>query len=242
MLLDSEKMYNANDITHKNAMAWFERRRAVYDKLVDAVYPYLNSDSIIFDIGANIGYFTHHLVGKLEFNGSIYLFEPVPHLARLCQATFTDAPFQVQILNFGLSDENTERQIFVSNDGNLGWNTLIEEKATPDMTKIPVELRAFDSCGIDVKPSFIKIDVEGAEYKVFRGMLGSIKTWDPLPVILCEIAWGPSHPDWQEEIEILNEMKKIGYAMYTLDGKPVEENSIMTTTDVLFIPRKAQDH
>jgi hypothetical protein len=108
--------------------------------------------------------------------------------------------------------------------------------ATPDMTKSRIRLKAFDGCGIDVTPSFIKVDVEGAEYKVFQGMLGSLRKWRPLPVILCEVGWGQSHPEWEEEMRVFAEMKRIGYSICDLDGLPIDESNLQGTSDVLLLP------
>jgi FkbM family methyltransferase len=233
------KKYSATTVTHKEAMEWFETRKYMYDRLISAVYPYVSRDSIIFDIGANIGYFTFLLAERLNFNGSAYLFEPVPHLAELCKTTFRDVPFDVTVFDFGLSDRDKEEDIFIAGNGNLGWNTLVSQKATSDMTKVRIRLKPFDTCGIDVTPSLIKVDVEGAEYKVFRGMIGSLRKWHPLPVVLCEVAWGRAHPAWEDEMSVFTEMKRIGYTICDLDGLPIDENNLQGTTDVLFIPRQA---
>lgn len=143
------------------------------------------------------------------------------------------------MFDFGLSDIDTEEDIFIAGNGNLGWNTLVSQKATSNMTKVRIRLKPFDTCGIDVTPSLIKVDVEGAEYRVFRGMLGSLRKWHPLPVVLCEVGWGQSHPAWEEEMSVFTEMKRIGYTICDLDGLPIDENNLQGTTDVLFIPRKA---
>lgn len=233
-----EKKYSAATVTHKEAMEWFEFRKDRYDRLISAVYPYVSSNGVIFDVGANIGYFTFLLAERLNFKGSAYLFEPVPHLAELCKTTFRDVSFGVTVFDFGLSDRDAEEAIFIAGNGNLGWNTLVSQMATSDMKKVPIRLKSFDTCGIDVTPSLIKVDVEGAEYKVFRGMVDSLKKWKPLPVVLCEVGWGQSHPAWEEEMSVFTEMKQIGYVICDLDGLPIDENNLQATTDVLFIPRK----
>jgi FkbM family methyltransferase len=234
-----EKKHSALTVTHNEAMKWYERRKDEYERLITAVCPYVSNDAIIFDIGANIGYFTLLLTERLNFKGSAYLFEPVPHLAELCKTTFCGVTFSVTVFDFGLSDGDTEEDIFIANNGNLGWNTLVSQMTTADMTKIRIRLKTFDTCGIDVTPSFIKVDVEGAEYKVFRGMLGSLRKWHPLPVVLCEVGWGQSHPAWEEELSLLVGMKRIGYTICDLNGLPIDENNLQGTTDVLFIPKKA---
>lgn len=197
----------------------------------------MGDNAIIFDIGANIGYFSLLFTKRLKFKGSIYLFEPVPHLAELCKKTFSDQPFPTTVFNFGLGNKDEELDIFVDGDGNLGWNTIISQKSTQDMVKIPISLKSFSKLGLDVVPSFIKIDVEGAEHKVLEGLLPSLRNYGPLPVVLCEVGWGMSHPAWDREMRVFAKMKQIGYSICDLDGISIDPNSIDETTDILFIPK-----
>ena len=238
ILRSFDKKLSATTVDHKEAMDWFTHRKHEYERLIFATSPFIRRDSIIFDIGANIGYFTLLLLQRVNFDGIVYLFEPVPHLAELCKMTFRDVPFRVNVFNFGLSDKDTEEDIFIASDGNLGWNTLLSEKATTDMRKVKISLKSFDTCGIDVTPSFIKIDVEGAEYLVLRGMLGSLCKWQPLPVVVCEVGWGQNHPAWEEELLVFAEMKRIGYTICNLDGMQIDETKLQSTADVFFIPQK----
>ena len=230
------RKHAAATVSHAQAMKWFEGRRDDYDTLIAAVAPYVKKDAVILDVGANIGFFTHRLSEKLALKGSACLFEPVPALAALCRKTFEASPLKATVFNFGLGDTDTEQDIFIATDGNLGWNTLVAGKASTDMTRTRIRLVRFDTSGIDVTPSFIKIDVEGSEYQVLRGMLGSFRKWQPLPVVLCEVAWGSTHPAWHEELEVFAQMRSIGYEICDLDGRPIDERGISGTVDVLFLP------
>jgi FkbM family methyltransferase len=231
-----ETKHSARSVTHKEAMKWYEHRKTGYEELISAIIPYVKQDSVILDIGANVGYFSFLLAEKIDFKGSIYLFEPLPNLANLCEETFRDTPYNAKVFNYGLSDKDSEQDIFVASNGNLGWNTIVQSKASEDMEKVRIKLKQFENCELDAIPTFIKIDVEGAEYLVLRGMLDSLKKWTPRPVILCEVGWGTSHPNWDEELEVFNELKKIGYSICDLKGLEIDETSLSSTTDVILIP------
>jgi len=56
-------------------------------------------------------------------------------------------------------------------------------------------------------------------------------------VILCEVGWGKSHPKWDEEMKVFEELKKMGYSICDLNGLEIDEKSITSTTDVLLIPK-----
>ena len=229
----------AGQVSHAQALEWFAPRRKTYDRLVGAVAPFVDRDGLVLDVGANIGYFTKIFGEQLGFRGTVHLFEPIPHLAELCRATLQDVPYTAVVHEFGLSDQDGEIEIFQAADGNLGWNTIVASKASAGMQPLNIQVRAFDTCGIDGTPSFIKIDVEGAEYRVLAGMLGALESWSPRPTILCEVGWGSGHPDWAQELEIFERLAQLGYAPQSLDGQPVDVHSITRTTDLLFVPQRA---
>lgn len=226
---------SASTVDHGSALAWFEGRRPIYEKLSAAVAPYVERDGVIFDVGGNIGYFTKVLAETTDFRGTAHLFEPVPNLVKLCEETLKDAPYEVRIHEFGLSNEDSTIDIFISADGNLGWNTIVAEKAAVGMVPVQIEVKTFNDAGIDDVPSFIKIDVEGAEYRVLRGMLDALERWERKPAILCEIGWGTNHPNWAEELEVFAALEKIGYQTVDLEGEPLVLAELAKTTDVLFL-------
>jgi FkbM family methyltransferase len=234
---------SATSVNHADALAWFESRRPIYDRLSKAVAPYVDRDGVIFDIGANIGYFTKILAGATDFHGTVHLFEPIPNLAELCRITLLDAPFEKHVHEFGLSDEGASVDIFVAASGNLGWNTIVAEKAATGMKALQIQVRTFESAGIGVTPTFIKIDVEGAEYKVLRGMLAALERWSPRPVILCEIGWGQGHPAWEQELDVFRSLEMLGYRVHDLDHRPMIIADLKSTTDVIFVPQEVlQQH
>lgn len=232
----AEAKHSAESVTQAQALAWFEKRRPTYERLSAVVAPYVDRTGVFLDVGANIGYFTKVLGEATGFRGTVHLFEPVPNLAELCRATLLDTPFTSNVHEFGLSDEDASVDIFIAASGNLGWNTIVAEKAATGMTALRIQVRAFETAGIDVTPSFIKIDVEGAEYKVLRGMLGAIERWEPRPAILCEIGWGQGHPAWDQELEVFRSLEKLGYCAYDLDRRPMNIDDLQATTDILLLP------
>jgi FkbM family methyltransferase len=226
----------ASEVVHAVALAWFEGRRANYERLAAAVGPYVDPDGVFYDVGANIGFFTRVLAEKTAFRGTVHLFEPVPNLAKLCATTLAGVPFTAHIHEFGLSNEDATIDIFADDNGNLGWNTIVADRATEGMARSQIQVRAFNGVGIGDVPSFIKIDVEGAEHRVLAGMRESLVSWPVKPVILCEIGWGQNHPQWAEELAAFAELAAIGYRTVDLNGEPLDVSALAKTTDVLFLP------
>lgn len=232
-----ESRHKPADVTHAQAMRWFKRRDGEYQKLAAAAAPHVDPEGTFFDIGANIGYFSLLLTRKVGFRGKAYLFEPIPNLAELCRQTFAgNTAHETEVCPYGLSDQDGEVELFVAANGNIGWNTLISESATGDMERLNITVRAFDGCGVSARPSFIKIDVEGAEYKVLQGMQAALKAWNPRPVILCEVGWGKQHPDWDAELAAFSSLQALGYRFTGIDGNEVRPADLVQTTDILCLP------
>jgi FkbM family methyltransferase len=226
---------NAANVGFAQATNFFQKRHANYERLADAIAPHLDPDGVLFDIGANIGYFSMVVGDRTGFRGSAHLFEPIPHLAQFCFRTLADADFSIAVHQYGLSDRDGNVDIFIDTQGNFGWNTMIGERATY-MTPQRITVRRFDGIGLRAVPSVIKIDVEGAEYLVLRGLLPALRSWDTRPPILCEVAWGAQgHPAWDAELEVFEELKQLGYRPTNLDGEPVVLEEITQTQDIMFV-------
>lgn len=221
-------------VSHRQAWRWFDHRRDIVESLIGAVAPRVPADGLFVDVGANIGYFSLMLMERIKFRGEAHLFEPVPHLAALCRQTFSGLPYRVTVHELALSDTASTIPLFVAGDGNIGWNTMTAGRAQPNMKRIEVPTATFDSLGLS-SPGFIKIDVEGVEHCVLRGMHEMLRAARPRPPILCEIGWPNSHPNWAEELRAFEALKQIGYEPSDLGGRPLDIGGLTETTDVLFL-------
>ena len=171
----------------------------------------------VIDVGANTGMFVEYLLNHTEYSlDRVVMFEPVPLYARWASFKYSkllSKPF-VQIAEAGLSDETGDCEIAVNNkDGNLGWNTMVPEwKENCSDNIIRAHVFKFDDIvdtfkldGIDL----VKIDTEGWELNVMKGMLETIKKFKP--VLLTEIANGSNHLKIDELKSFLGELRSIGY-------------------------------
>ena len=221
-------------VSHRHAWRWARLHGGV-GPLVDAVALRVDPSRGFLDVGANVGFFARSLADRVGVTGSVHLFEPVPHLAELCRKTFRDGRYNAVVHPHGLSDENSAATIFTSKCGNLGWNTMVAGKRDESMSPLSIALRRFDDLQIPLPP-FVKIDVEGFEYRVLRGMFSSIEHAEKRPLILCEIGWGRNHPDWRDASETFRRLLEIGYKTIDLSGSALDLFSLEKTTDVLFEP------
>lgn len=227
---------SALDVDLESALRFFEARQSNYVALAQSVAPYLDQDGLLLDVGANIGYFTRTLAQQLGFRGEAHLFEPIPHLSAMIPRVLVGSGVTFHVHGFGLSEAAATIPIHVADDGNLGWNTIVSQRATQGMTELLIEVKPYSAAGIETVPSLIKIDVEGAEYLVLAGMREALERFNPRPVILCEIGWGSRHPQWEAELREFDHLRSLGYQALDLVGAPIDLASVSTTTDVLFVP------
>ncbi|MCO6498938.1 MAG: FkbM family methyltransferase [Vicingus serpentipes] len=148
----------------------------------------ITADSNCIDIGCHKGEILAHII-ELAPQGKHFAFEPIPALYKNLKSTYSS----VNVLPYALSDENkTSSFQYVKNapaySGIKKRKYAIED---PDIEEIDVELKKLDEViPEDVPVSFIKIDVEGAEYSVLKGAKNLlIKN---KPVVIFEFGLGAS--------------------------------------------------
>jgi len=143
--------------------------------------------NFIFDIGANIGYYSL-LAAECNQACTIHAFEPAPVTYKRLQENVQLNNFQsIQLHNLGVSDKRGFLPLYLANDDNSGMTSL-SQPISFSGTIVEVEVIVFDEFiqksnvkGVDL----VKIDVEGNEFNVLAGMKHSIANYRP--VIFIEL-------------------------------------------------------
>ncbi len=138
----------------------------------------LPAGSSCIDVGANVGSVLDDIVQAFP-DGPHLAFEPLPELASALQQRFPD----VDVRNVALSDHGGSA-IFtrvVDAPGHSFLGNAAPEDTPVERFEVPV-VALDDALPHGFVPAFIKIDVEGAEEQVFRGMLGTLRAHRPLVV------------------------------------------------------------
>jgi FkbM family methyltransferase len=139
----------------------------------------LTDDSVILDIGANIGVWTINLARQ---NRQVHCFEPFfPSYLALCGNIFLNkVENNVLVYNCALTN-TTDKKLYISNNeaNNIGGVMLVEH---PEGAEI--NLKTIDSLNLQ-RLDFIKVDVEGHEYNVLKGGEETIKKYKPVIFFEC---------------------------------------------------------
>lgn len=131
--------------------------------------------SIIFDVGAGIGNFIEFFDDK-NYNFNLYAFEPTNNYEKIKNKKKKYKNF-VKIFNIGLSDTIGKSKIFFSktqgaNAHSSLYKKVIDNLHNEEVDELDIEIVTLDSF---VKKNYIerinylKIDVEGNEFKILLG-------------------------------------------------------------------------
>ena len=201
---------------------------------------------VMLDIGANVGIFAHGLL-RLFPQVDVISFEPIPKYAEFIRRHPLSSSRRLKVETMAMGREASPTNLTLLMDKkNLGWNTLHTSSAVIEcvecMQPIEITSMSFDYyyqhqlAPIMMKQvSFIKIDTEGYESRVLEGMHAFLMRQalaKQLPLMLIEVAWGPSkHPNWMEEVAQFEWLISLGY------HRPRYE--VSSTSDVWFVPLTA---
>ena len=132
-----------------------------------------DTDTVFYDIGANIGFFSLLHAQRAGDSSVTVAFEPLPrNVSRLKKNVALNPPLSIDLHEVGLSNANGRATLSVSDD-RPGEASLTGQNVTSDTEReITISLSKLD--GIDeslpAEPDIVKIDVEGAEFNVLDGM------------------------------------------------------------------------
>lgn len=165
--------------------------------MLDDMKGWLSKDSLVLDVGANIGNHTFFLSNVVQCK--VIAFEANVALAHAMETTIRET---------GLSDRVTVHAIGIGEKA--GYAEF--EKAIPDnlgsqalcLGEGRIEIRSLDSFGIVDPIDVIKIDIEGMELQALKGARKLLQKHKPVLYIECQ-----KKSDFAETSAFL---KKLGYA------------------------------
>jgi FkbM family methyltransferase len=195
-----------------------------YEKTeLDIQLKLIKPNSIIIDIGANLGWYAMH-VSKKYADCIIYAFEPIPNTYRyLTKNIALNNLLNIHPVPLGLSNEKSTLPFYF--DPSLSVNASLENVSGSSKTELilcPITtLDLFCAENKLTEITFIKCDIEGAELLALQGAKDTIASFTP--IIFCEMLrkWTNKfnyHPN-----EIIRFLKTLHYNCYSISNNKLQQ-------------------
>lgn len=141
---------------------------------------------LFLDIGANVG---HHSLYMAPFADQVISFEPFPPLqAQIQEKMALNNLANVTLVPFGLGDKDEVLDYHPGPEGNSGTGSFVSDDNGRNAPPVKLQIKRGDSVleqlGVG-KVDLIKIDVEGFEPAVLRGLAHRIQS--DRPMIMMEL-------------------------------------------------------
>lgn len=146
-------------------------------ELLQAVRPLVRPGAIVLDIGAHVGYSAVMFADWVGDSGRVHCFEPMPdHQKQLLRnLTVNGLERRVNIVSAAVTDGVGECPFFDSRLSNSGMSSLIGPEGRSSRTVKTVSIDAWIANENAAEIAFVKVDVEGAEAMVVRGMIATLQ-------------------------------------------------------------------
>lgn len=185
-------------------------------KLTNYLIKNLGKDDVFYDVGANFGFYTYL---ASDLCRETHTFEPMPWLADVIRGNVRKND-TVVVNATALSDKNGTIDFYITDSTmvstiNASVVELYSSLHTHTFKKISVPTTTLDDyVAMHAKPTFIKIDAEGAEEQIIKG--GSDFLSSNAPVLAMEI-WGKGNK-WELSMSAAEKLREMGYQSYRLDN------------------------
>lgn len=170
----------------------------------------IGEDAVVYDIGANVGYYSILAAVLVGSGGKVVAFEPLPRNVHfLRRHVALNHLEQVEVIEAAVSAQGGEAAF------DLGASDAMGHLATEG--GITVKMVSLDELFAEGKlppPNFMKVDVEGSEALVLEGATNLLRQFRP--ILFLDTHNREAHAG---TLSILTEL---GYRFEILDGKPLE--------------------
>ena len=188
---------------YKDKNSFIKAFSRFYEPEMALIPKILNNPEVIIDIGANYGTYSFYF-SKLYPNSKIFAFEP---------STRTFNIFGKIIKKFNLKNVIPLKK---------GLGSKEEKKKI--VMPAHYTILAYD---------FIKCDVEGFEFEVFKGAKNTLKNLKP--IVFVEVEERHTRKYGTNSDEVLNFFKKLNYLCYSIRGDTLTRTDLTQASNPLYL-------
>ncbi len=173
----------------------------------------------VFDIGANVGFYSLIASKIVGPEGNVYAFEPAPQNLHYLKKHFDlNSCTNSKVFVGGVSDK---KSIVYFNDGSHAATGFLSKESSGLLVPVFQLDELVESKTIS-EPNVIKIDVEGAEFDVLNGALKTLEKCHPTIFL-------STHNDKVHQ-QCLTLLRSLEYKLVPLHGSDIEKSpEIMAT-------------
>lgn len=178
---------------------------------------------VVFDVGANFGWYSCHFAQLVGETGKVHVFEPTNAIEELKNNLILNGFVKRCVLDqVALGEKKGTETLYIPQKLGTAFASLREHSYDNNSKtrKISVPVKKLDdyvSVNRIKKIDFIKMDVEGAEYLVLKGAESVLKQYSP--VILLELQDVHTKCFGYSPEELINYLGDLGYHLYEIDEK-----------------------
>lgn len=192
---------------HGYWLGWYEyRKREAFEREI-------KPNSVFFDIGANVGYFSLLAAKLSEPKGRVYAFEPLPRNIKFIRKhiALNHLAERISVIEAAVSDKSGSAHF------DPGASTAMGHIASKGQLEVQlVSLDDLYSKGQLPVPDYMKVDVEGAEYEVLNGARKILQT--ERPILFLDTHTRSAHA---KTVALLQELD---YNLECIDGKALPDS------------------
>lgn len=182
-------------------------------ELQQAVSDWAKPKMVVYDLGANIGYFSLMVARDIEDGGKVYAFEALPTNLERLRANLALNPLRapIEVLSKAVSDKSGSTTFLVHASNAMGKLIESSGRDTAYGQEIVVETISLDDFVFAQRhapPDLVKIDIEGAEGLALMGMARLLR--EIRPFLFIEL----HGPDASESV--WSQLKAADYALHQL--------------------------
>lgn len=188
------------------------------DRMLAEVRP----GDVVWDIGANLGYYTERFLDRVGSQGSVVAFEPAPACYQALHERF-GASRNVLLENAGVGRAEGRATLAVDADP-LAATHQIGARASSGGPTVEVAIVSGDAYLARTKtvPQVMKIDTEGFEEEVLMGMTQLLKN-PRLRAIFCEVHFSllEARGERMAPVRIEKLLRASGFAVTWIDASHI---------------------
>ena len=187
-------------------------------EILEAVLSALDADDVFYDIGANVGLYTC-FAGHKTTDGTVVAFEPHPGNVERIEENVDLNGITATVCEVALAKEDGSASLEVHEDVTGVVGNVSKGTDSAELVQLPIDLRNGDGMieqGEIPVPDVVKIDVDGGEADVVRGLADTLGHPD-CRSIYCEI-----HPGALEEYgasakEVHEVLEEVGFELERME-------------------------